>query len=207
MAQESLYKAVLNTLHLRKDGVSILDFGCGERGVGRVIIEGIMNARDQLHLYDSLPEKICPPRNGQGVNIASRENIFGDRRTSYDLINISYVLCMLEPEEAKGILEELRTAHPEALFTIVDYTLNNRTDLDIPNLLSSNEEMKWQQNIGVDEFIRTHTRFTRQSLCALVQSAGLHPMNGRAAALDEDGIRSAIVTYGRNGKRRQNLYN
>jgi hypothetical protein len=129
------------------------------------------------------------------TQILSREELFGDDSVSCDLVNISYVLCLLEPEEARSILNELRNGQSNAVFAIVDYTLQNRTRAEVLGLLSAHEEKKWREKLGDDEFVRTHTRFTHKSLCALLRSAGLCPLNEELSSLDPAGIRSAIIAH------------
>lgn len=189
--QERLYQAVLAAQHHLRGALKILDFGCGEEGVSRVILRGSMGDADTLFLYD--PEaRIHPPRD-QRERIASGQNVYGDQRIPFDIVTLSYVLCCMEPQELLPTLQHLRTSQPQAVMIIVEYVLCGRSSLEILGLLTANEEMKWRAYMGEDHFVETRERFTRESLETLLRKAGFSLL-GRVAPLDRAGIRAAAVT-------------
>jgi hypothetical protein len=188
--QLKLYRAVLTTVRRNGKALEILDFGCGRLGVSRVILQYLMQTRDRLHLYDPLA-LIEPPLDGN-IRIASEKEIFGPERTRFDVIALSYVLCCIPPEDVPPLLQNLKTAQPQARGLFVDYTLADRSDAEVLRLLNAQEERYWLERLGRDDFITVHRRFTRESLEHLLSSH--FRVMGHTAPLDKLGIRAAAVT-------------
>jgi len=194
MFQTDLTRNLIHTHHQRKPNLNLLDYGCGRRGVQRVIFEGTKQDCDQLALFDPFAD-IFPPRT-DNVSIVKRSEIFGDNRIPFDIVALSYVLCCVSPDEGKRILHALQLLQPQAQLLVVDYTLNNRSQMEVLDLLASQEEMKWRDSMGEEDFATTRRRFTRESLAQFIYDAG-YKMADPAIPLDEFGIRAAIVTHTR----------
>lgn len=159
-----------------------------------MLLESLSKQGDRLSLFD--PEaRVDPPLPAYQlcVDIVGEEHVYGDRAPAYDLINLSYVLCFLEPEDAKVVLENLRMRHPCALFTIVDYVLAGRSQMEVLSLLSAGEECRWRERMGVEGFCRAHTRFSLSSLLSLTQDSGMQVLNGQGEYLDSKNLRAAIL--------------
>lgn len=192
LRQTKLTEALLQTYHRRESDLNLLDYGCGVRGVQRVIFEGKKSIRDRLALFD--PHAHIVPPATPDVRTVQWHEIFGPDRTTFDIIALSYVLCCVSPEEGRYILRDLRACQPQARLLIVDYTLATRSRMEVLQLLTAREEMKWRDRMGDTAFAETRRRFTRETLEDFVRSAG-HDILGHAAPLDDAGIRSAVVTH------------
>ncbi|MDD3896540.1 MAG: hypothetical protein PHU04_01670 [Candidatus Peribacteraceae bacterium] len=194
--QVALFRAVAAKQRRRKffEGdthpVEALDYGSGWQGVSRVILEGVLSAREQLFLYDRFAA--IKPSGTPNVHQATAKDIFSGKK-QFSIISISYVICCMAPQEARTMLAELQEAQQSAQYVIVDYTLRDRTREEVLALLTSNQEMKWRRHMGEDAFAQTRMQHTPQSLVELVESAGLRARNGKAAPMDPAGLRSAIV--------------
>jgi len=191
LRQCALTGALIDSHHQRKQELNLLDFGCGWRGVQRVIFEGMKNTRDRLALFDPLCE-IYPPRS-PNERIVEMPEIFSANSIPFDIVALSYVLCCMTPEEGKRILHDLHVFQPQAQLLIVDYTLQNRSQMEVLQLLTSREEMKWRQRMGDQRFASTRRRFTAESFEGFVRAAG-HQLQGHAAPLDDFGMRAAVMT-------------
>ncbi|MDO8469078.1 MAG: hypothetical protein Q7S29_04960 [Candidatus Peribacter sp.] len=189
--QCELTRALIHTHHQRKPDLDLLDYGCGWRGVQRVIFEGTKNACDRLALFDPICD-IHQPRS-PNERIVENPEIFSANSIPFDLVALSYVLCCVTPEEGKRILHDLHVLQPQAQLLIVDYTLKNRSQMEVLNLLTSREETKWRQRMGDQSFASTRRRFTAESFEEFVHAAG-HRIQGHAAPLDTFGIRAAVLT-------------
>lgn len=189
--QSDLTEAILSTHHCEKLALDLLDYGCGWRGAQRVIFEGTKRNIDRLSLFDPFCA-IHPPKEPQ-ERIVTTEEIFADNRIAFDIIALSYVLCCTTPEEGRRILSALREHQPQAQLLIVDYTLHHRSQMEVLNLLTAQEELKWRERMGDAEFSSTRRRFTVESFEEFVRSAG-YPILGHAALLDSFGVHAAVVT-------------
>ncbi|MDD5026431.1 MAG: hypothetical protein PHH13_03580 [Candidatus Peribacteraceae bacterium] len=190
LKQEGIYAAILRHRHRHKKELDLLDFGCGVRGVSRVILEEISNSRDRLHLFDPYANIMPSPQ--PNVRIASAQDVHGDNRIPFDVVSLSYVLCCMETEQARPLLRKLRFSQPQAITVIIDYTLQERSNMEVLQLLNSHEEQRWKKGMGEDSFAETRRRFTPASLEAFVRDAGYDVM-GHAAPLDQETIRCAIL--------------
>ena len=154
-------------------------------------METKMNAGEELALYDpsaDIADPIFPDR----VHIVSEREAMLTSGDHFNMVNISYVLCLLEPQEARRILSDLVSAHPNAQFLVTDYVLKGREDL--LKLLDANEEERWRKLLGPEEFNRTHTRFDAESLeCVLMNGGLVHP-GTQSWYLDRSGIRATMIT-------------
>jgi hypothetical protein len=197
-AQGRLYRDQVERLRRENLGhaLTLLDFGSGPYGCGRGLLEasGFLVHEDRLALFD--PGTAIRPSCSPHVHIINEDDVFGPQAPSYDLINISYVLCLLEPDEARKILEHLRARHPQATITIIDYVLQGRTQADVLGLLTADEERNWIKKQGAEEFYRTHTRFTIESLAALVRDALHLIQSGMQRYLDRARLRAAVIVEG-----------
>jgi len=196
--QLRLYGREVAHLHRQQEQegpISILDFGSGEKGVGRMFLEEtVRHTEDRLMLYD--PEAdIASPMHKQ-VSIVSSKNVFGDNAEHFDIVHLSYVLCCMEPHEAHRALRSLQEAHPNASWIIIDYVLSGRNALEVLGLLQSREERKWIKRLGEEEFVRVHTRFSVDSLVELVRQSGISVLNDNVEFLDGAHMRVAITAQG-----------
>lgn len=182
---------LMQTTRDRYGTAHILDFGTGRYGVGRAIMEPKLQKGDELALYDPKAE-ISEPIQPDHVHIVDDRMALTYTDGRFNIVNISYVLCLLEPEEARKILSDLSLAHPYAKFLITDYVLRGRENL--LEVLNSKEENKWRASIGEEEFRRTHARFDASSLAELVENSGFSKPSGSAWYLDHLGIRETILT-------------
>ncbi|HAI98644.1 TPA: hypothetical protein DCL30_03875 [Candidatus Peribacteria bacterium] len=190
--QEKIYRAIVQVRHRSKAALELLDFGCGVRGISRVILEGVSHDTDRLHLFDPYANIMPSPQSN--VHIASTQDVHGDNRIPFDVVSLSYVLCCIETEEqAHSLLRKLRLSQPQAVTVIIDYTLRNRSNMEVLHLLNSREEQKWKESMGKDSFAETRRRFTPASLEAFVRDAG-YDVLGHAAPLDQEAIRCAVLT-------------
>ncbi len=189
--QKALTGALIRTRHMRRPALDLLDYGCGWRGVQRVIFESTKETRDRLALFDPFVQ--IRPSQTDDVYVAGEREIFGDNRTHFDIVGLSYVLCCVSAEEGQKILRTLHARQPWAQLLIVDYTLHNRSRMEVLALLTAQEEMKWRRRMGEDDFVATRRRFTRHSFEQFVRDAG-YDILGHAAPLDRFGIRAAVVT-------------
>jgi hypothetical protein len=189
--QYRLYHSLICTIRNVRGNVSILDFGCGEKGVARIILEGALEEDDSLFLYDREPARA---NRDLRVEVASRDQIFGPTRRPFDLISMSYVLCHNSSDEARSILVGLHGAQPGARLIIVDYVLYGRSRIDVMLKLNSDAERKWRRGLGEEEFYRMVTRFSLGSLSTMVRHAGYH-IFGQPVPLDDDCMRVAIMTH------------
>jgi hypothetical protein len=186
MNQQDIYKKKIDT----NGEANILDFGCGPTGAGRAFIEcQIMGTRNKLSLFD--PGANINPSNYNNVSVVNTEQVFGPNRDQFDIVNISYVLCLMEPREARETLERLKEKHSSASFIIIDYTLDGRSKMDVQNLLVADTEKRWRQKLGEEEFYRTHSRFSPESLSELVNTAGIQHSGTRP--LDKKNLRASIT--------------
>lgn len=191
LRQTELTEAMLHTHHQCKSDLDLLDYGCGWRGAQRLIFEGVKRDIDRLALFDPLCD-IHPPREPQ-ERIVTEEEILDPRGTLFDVIALSYVLCCVTPDEGRRILSTLHTAQPQAQLLVVDYTLQNRSQMEVLQLLTTREEWKWRQRMGDEDFATTRRRFTVDSLEQFVRSTG-YQVQGHAAPLDAFAVRAAVVT-------------
>ncbi|MFH1444356.1 MAG: hypothetical protein ABIG34_03125 [Candidatus Peregrinibacteria bacterium] len=191
LQQTALTRSLIDEHHVHRPNLNLLEYGCGWRGVQRVILEGIKANHDRLALFDP-HAKIRSPE-WPNERIVDRAEIFGHNRIPFDIITLSYVLCCVSPEEGQRILQSIRISQPQSSVLIVDYTLKNRSQMEVLALLTSREEMKWRNSMGEEEFAETRRQFTPETLEEFVRSAG-HNVRGNAIALDEFGIRAAIQT-------------
>lgn len=187
LRMQGLYKQRISHIRSSQGAVHALDFGTGKDGLSRGLIEERLLPGDSLALYDR-HAAIAQPR-GQSRIVGAQE-AFGYDRGKVNLVSIAFVLCLLEPEEARRTLTALREAHPEAEFIIVDYILKGKEQL--VQLLQANEEKKWRRAIGDPEFIRTHTRFDVDGLCGLLEESGMPVTHAEVLPLDDRGIRAGV---------------
>lgn len=152
------------------DALKILDFGSGACGSGRVFLQGKMKSSDELHLYD--PQTKIHPAMLPNVREVREDDIIGPRKQTYDLINISYVLCYVQPDQAIEMLRELRENQPQAMLAVMDYILRFRHNEEILRLLDTDSEFHWRAKMGDEEFIKTHSRHSLASLASLLQDSG-----------------------------------
>lgn len=171
------------------DHNQILDVGTGYYGVGRSLITGAKKPSDRLYLYDKDPN-IQYPLPQDNAQIVTADDVF-NCTLQCSHINFSYVLCTMEIEHSRALLQNLLTQNPSATFFVMDYTLQGRDRQEIIAILCSKSEQKWLQVCGEDEFIRTRSRFSRDSIAQLLQDTGLQPYNTRV--LDQDNIRIMIA--------------
>ena len=188
--QETLYRRVLEMLHQIRDKLNILDFGCGPHGVGRMLLRSLKKKDDKLYLFD--PHATIEPSRDPNEFIATKQDVYGDARIPFDIVNLSYVLCCMEPIDAIYALKNLKASHSKAMLAIVDYTLRNRSEIEVLQLLTSHEEMKWRRHMGDEAFAHTRRQFTPESLEHLIRMAG-YSLLECAIPLDKAGIRAAIV--------------
>ncbi len=187
LRMQGLYKHRISHIRSSQGAVHALDFGTGSDGLSRGLIEERLLPGDSLALYDRYTA-IAQPR-GQS-RIVGPEEAFGYDRGKINLVSIAFVLCSLEPEQARMTLSKLRDAHPDAEFLIVDYMLKGR--LPLVELLRANEETLWRKKVGDPEFIRTRTRFDVDGLCGLLEESGMPVTHAEVLPLDDQCIRAAV---------------
>jgi len=181
---------LMDEIRKKTGHLNILDFGSGRYGVGRAIMEPKMNPGEELALYDI--DTISSPVRTGTTHIVDTEVALGYTDGRFNIVNLSYVLCHIEPDEAKGILSDLGLAHPNAQFLITDYVLSGREEL--LELLNSSEEEKWRSRQGAEEFRRTHVRFDPNSLERLMVRSGFMSPGFKAWYLDHNHIRASMIT-------------
>lgn len=175
-----------------KHFLNILDFGSGRYGIGRALLENQINQYgDRMYLYDPYTD-VKRSVNSQVFVAENLDNI----PENIDFINISYVLCSMEPDEARQALSDLKNRFNRAEIFVLDYVLNGREELI--NLLQSNEECKWRQIQGEKEFRRTRTRFTAGSLKAALMESGLEIIFDGLHYLDSNQLRCAAIAKNTN---------
>jgi hypothetical protein len=155
-----------------------------------MLLTNLKGREDTLHLFDPYVA-IEVPRSPR-VRIANTQDVYGDRRLPFDIVNLSYVLCCMRPLDALSALRSLRGSHPHATIVIVEYTLAHRSKMEVLSLLTSDEEMKWRRLMGEDAFAETRRQFSPESLAFLLQFAG-HSLQSGVMPLDRSGIRSAAI--------------
>jgi|TARA_B100001971_G_scaffold214579_1_gene252739 hypothetical protein len=190
---EQMLDDVLALIRQTKHSLTILDFGSGNEGVSRSQLPYKLRNFDSLHLFDKEP--IAKPSIDFGVSIVQASNIYGHTRAIYDLINISYVLCLMEPEQAIETLDRLRQEQHEAVVAVTDYTLQTFPPGDFLGTFNCNLERKWCEAHGHNKFYRTRARFSPQSLAELVRDAGYIVPEENAQPLDAKRYRSAVIAY------------
>lgn len=194
--QYTFYRRTLQDARVAKHKrmLEILDFGTGRLGAGRLALEGVSGEHDFIDLYDPHAD-VSPPTDSYSrrERVVGNEAVYGLCGDRYDIINISYVLCHLPEAEAQVLLSELREQHPHATFTVIDYILKGRSKAEVLEILTAEEERRWQAKMGDDVFYETHARFTRPSLIELLRGAGLHVADHDAQNLDSAGIRAAVT--------------
>jgi len=188
--QTALYREACD--RARRTGtepIAVLDYGCGAKnGVSREIFEGILDARDRLYLFDVLDVQ---PSHRPMTHVVQEPAFQSANPLPCDIVNLSYVLCMLETAEARELLRSLAFFQRSALFTVVDYTLATRSEAEVLRLLGSKQERTWRERLGEKEFLRTHRRFSPVTLQELVTSAGL--TIERVEALDPASLRAGLM--------------
>lgn len=172
-----------------ENALRVLDYGSGRYGLGRSLLSVETSKSDSIELYDPATE--IQPSLDRNISIVKEEMVFDERILPYDVINISYVLCLLEKEQSLQMLIKLRESHPRALFTIFDYILKGRSKFEVLNILNCAEEIRWIKKLGEEYFYETHTRFTSESLQELISDAGLHVQHIRK--LDPYGVRAGVI--------------
>ncbi|HRH93598.1 MAG TPA: hypothetical protein PKV72_03645, partial [Candidatus Peribacteria bacterium] len=140
---QELYRGRMAHIHACQGAVHALDFGTGDDGLARGLLEESLQPGDSLRLYDP-SARIAKPRKHE--RIVTAQEAFGYVPGGINVVSIAFVLCLLERDEAQRNLVALREAHPEAEFIIVDYLLKGRGHM--ADLLRANEEMKWRRTIG-----------------------------------------------------------
>ncbi|HCI03454.1 MAG: hypothetical protein QF755_01300 [Candidatus Peribacteraceae bacterium] len=190
---EQMWNDVLALMRQIRHSLMILDFGSGHEGVSRSQLPYKLRNFDNLHLFDK--ETITKPPIDFGVSVVQSSNIYGHTRAIYDLINISYVLCLMEPEQATETLERLRQEQHEAVVAVADYTLQTFPPGDFLGTFNCNLERKWCEAHGHNKFYRTRARFSPQSLAELVRDAGYVVAEKEAQPLDAKGHRGAVIAY------------
>lgn len=189
--QEKLYQQACNTAHDKAGNraITALDYGCGaERGVSRTILENMLEQRDALLLYD---EQIVRPSRRPNTRVVTEHAIWSPNPIKCDLISLSYVLCMMQRDEAKSLLQDLKNFQPDADFCIVDYTLRRQTRERVMQLLTADEEKKWLNALGEKDFLETHMRFGQEDIAGIAEDAGLRVHH--AQPLDADGLRGGVL--------------
>ncbi|MCF7845116.1 MAG: class I SAM-dependent methyltransferase [Kiritimatiellales bacterium] len=192
LRQTWIYDSALKLIQRQKIGATLLDFGCGQNGVSKSILSSRLRTNDQLHLHDTA--QIDTP-NDRRIRIVSQEQIFGPYQTEYDLISISYVLCFNEPDDSIRLLQDMRTAQREAMIIVIDYTLNGLQQEDLMSIFTAGKEKRWRAKLGDNEFFRTHTRFTPESLSRLIRDAGYRILGNTGAPLDISRYRTGFLAY------------
>jgi hypothetical protein len=191
---QKLYADRVKAVRKREGAARVLDFGTGRNGVARTVIEPQLTDDDMLGLYDA-HTPIEPPRGKTGSHsrIIDAAEAYGKPPPllPYGMVSLSYVLCMMEEDEAVRDVRRLRGAHPYAEFVVIDYMLKGREQL--ADLLCADEEMTWRMRMGHHQFVRTHTRFDVQKLCGLLWDAQLPCSPQDAVPLDKHGMRAAVV--------------
>ncbi len=191
MKQEDLYRDTCAEVHAAtgKSSITVLDYGCGaEKGVSRTILENVLEQRDLLLLYDT--QEVQPSRR-PNTRVISEALIWSANPVQSDIVNLSYVLCLLPPEEARMLLRDLSYFQHGATLSIVDYTLKHQSRDRVLQLLTANEEQKWRQQMGDAAFLETHMRFSPDGIADLVESAGLRIQ--KTIPLDREQFRTGIV--------------
>lgn len=181
---------LMDDIRAKTGHLNILDFGSGRYGVGRAVMEPKMNPGEELALYDLNP--ISSPIRPDIAHIVGEHEALRYTNGRFNMVNLSYVLCHMEPVEARMILSDLAFAHPNAQFLVTDYVLRGREEL-LP-FLDSSQEQKWRERQGNEEFRRTHVRFDPNSLEKLMIESGLEPPGNKAWYLDHSGIRASMIT-------------
>lgn len=162
----------------RSRSPQVLDFGCGQKGLSRsywsVILRNEPGSR--LFLYDPafqsegvqghIPEFATPISELDGIRQETGE---------IDIVNLSYVLCLLEINQAAVLIQQINRIYPEARLLIADYILKNRSRADVLNLLTTESELEWLGRLGENNFVETHTRFNLWDLFILARQGGRRP--------------------------------
>ncbi len=188
---EGICRGMMDMIRKKTGGLKILDFGTGHYGMGRAVMEPNMKSGEELALYDPSAD-IANPIRSDRVHIVGEREAMLSGGVDFDMVNISYVLCHLEPEEARRILQDLVFAHPNAKFLVTDYVLKGRENLLV--LLNAHEEEKWKKRMGSEEFDRTHSRFDAESLESVLVDGGLAHPGSQSWYLDRSGIRASMIT-------------
>lgn len=188
LAMQRIYKARIKHIRSQEGSLRALDFGTGHDSVSRALIESELQPGDSLALYDP-SANIAPPL--KQSRIIGRNEAFGYVPGGINLVSIAFVLCSLERDKAVHTLLQLRDAHPEAEFLIVDYMLKGREQL--ADLLKSNAEMLWRKSVGNAEFVRTRTRFDVDALCDVLAESGMPCTRSEVRPLDDYGMRASVV--------------
>ncbi len=190
LRMQDFYESTMSNIRREIGAINALDFGTGRYGVGRSLIEPSLEKDEQIALYDPFAQ-ISDPAHPDLAHIADEQEAFGEGPRQFNLVNLSYVLCLMEPSEARDVLNRLSSAHPNARFVVVDYVLRGREEL--VKQLDSAAENKWRQKMGDAEFNRTHCRFDESSLEELLSMNGFSAPSA-TLELDDLGIRKALLT-------------
>jgi hypothetical protein len=166
------FTSLLENLRLKKGREVLcgLDVGSGRKGVARVVLEHAKQERDILALYD--PQTEIQQTSGVAVVSAPEIPRSPERERECDLVNIAYVLCLLPEPARNSLLGALRSRHPGATFTVVDYILRGRGRNDILRMLNSCNERRWQKHMGDDRFVATRASFDLPLLEQAVAQCG-----------------------------------
>ncbi len=190
--QENLYRQVLQEAASKNRRLpNVLDFGSGKRGTGRVLMDPILSREGGgLDLYE--PFDTVSPSFNKDTKQVDDDAVFGPRRKEYDIVNISYVLCTMPPDEAGALLIRLREAQPQASYIIVDYILKNRTRDEVTSVLQTDSEKQWMARSGVDAFLATRGQHDVATFAELLKKHNM-PEVAQAKLMDTYPTRAAFV--------------
>ena len=189
---EIMWNDIFELVRNVRSSLCVLDYGSGNEGVSSSQLPFRLRGHDRLFLYDR--ERLTP-KDDPGVYIARLNDIFGYTREQFDLINISYVLCLMEQDKAIATLEALRSQQEEAVLAVTDYTLLTCHPQVFLDTFNCTQEKKWQEILGIHEFYRTHARFSAETLADLVRESGYVVEEDEAQPLDAKGYRGTVVAY------------
>jgi hypothetical protein len=184
-------QGALNDVRNQVNSVGVLDYGTGHYGVGRAIFESLVrNKPGHLYLYDPHTSVEESARNDIDV-IPFYLDPLNHKLPNIDIINLSYVLCCMDRDEAEITLKSMRMAYPQATLTVIEYILAGRGDVEVLHLLDTNQERMWQQQIGEERFLETRRSFSQDSLSELLESTSYNVHN--LELLDDGPYRIGIV--------------
>lgn len=187
--QGKLYKDVIDQRSLTNPRLEILDFGCGKNASSRRHLQSLIRSTShRLSLYDE--DYVREPRQ-ENVRIVCAEDVIGENSQKFDIVNISYVFCLMKDADARKVLQQLIKQNPKMSFVVIDYILRGRDNNEVLRLLNAEEEKRWLGMLGEEKFCEVHAHFDRESLLQLCQESGL--TIEKSETLDTADIRLGLI--------------
>ncbi len=168
-ASVAIYRNIGKTLIEKNPHCKALDVGAGIDGWGTTLLKLSLPQRQRMiHLFDPSVRAIHDPDPTLQLvrdPVAEVDTV--------EWINYAYVLSHVDASEIRPTILRYRHAYPDAVATVLDYTLRGRDEEEAFFLLAqSKAEERELQGMDARKFLEQHMRFTLSDIEAVLHTCG-----------------------------------